>query len=211
MENNGDYNVTGITYDANGNIQTLKRNKNTENGSNAMDDFTYDYKDDKPNQLDYVHDEVDETTNADDLKPQNPGNYIYNSIGQLTTDLGEDFAYVYNASGLVTEVNKVNGTPIVKFYYNDKNHRLKKKSYNTQSGALMTTTHYVRDASGTPLAIYNKQGTAPTELKEHTIYGANRLGVHYRQDGTDAYQLTDHLGNVRAVIVKNGENAVSLT
>jgi len=35
--------------------------------------------------------------------------------------------------------------------------------------------------------------------------------VHYRQDGTDAYQLTDHLGNIRAVIMKNGENAVSLT
>ena len=26
-----------------------------------------------------------------------------------------------------------------------------------------------------------------------------------------AYQLNDHLGNVRAVIMKNGENAVSLT
>jgi len=50
-----------------------------------------------------------------------------------------------------------------------------------------------------------------TKLEEHPIYGSSRLGVHYRQSGTDAYQLTDHLGNVRAVIMKNGGNAVSLT
>jgi len=63
-----------------------------------------------------------------------------------------------------------------------------------------------RDASGSPLAIYENNG-----LTEHPIYGSSRLGVHYRQSGTDAYQLTDHLGNVRAVIMKNGNNAVSLT
>ena len=35
--------------------------------------------------------------------------------------------------------------------------------------------------------------------------------IEHRESGTDAYQLTDHLGNVRAVIMKNGGNAVSLT
>jgi len=70
----------------------------------------------------------------------------------------------------------------------------------------ITTTVYVRDAAGTPLAIYEDN-----ELVEHTIYGANRLGVHKRQTNTNVYQLTDHLGNVRAVIIKNASNAVSLT
>ena len=46
----GDYNVNNITYDANGNIQTLNRNGYTGGGSNAMDNFTYHYKP-KTNQL----------------------------------------------------------------------------------------------------------------------------------------------------------------
>ena len=46
----GDYDVSNITYDANGNIQTLNRNGYTGGGSNAMDNFTYNYKP-KTNQL----------------------------------------------------------------------------------------------------------------------------------------------------------------
>ncbi|MDC1265230.1 hypothetical protein N8009_00370 [Flavobacteriaceae bacterium] len=60
----GDYDVSNITYDANGNIQTLNRNKNTENGSNKMDELTYAYKTDKPNQLKRVDDAVTIATNA---------------------------------------------------------------------------------------------------------------------------------------------------
>jgi RHS repeat-associated protein len=206
----GDYDVTGITYDANGNIQSLKRNKNTENGSNAMDDLNYVYKTDKPNQLLRVEDN-EGNAGVGDIDTQTGDNYHYNSIGQLKENLSENLRYAYNASGLVTEVAQLNGTPIVKFYYNDKNHRVKKESYNTQGGNLQNTTYYVRDASGTPLAIYTKQANAPTQLEEHTIYGASRLGVHYRQDNTNAYQLTDHLGNVRAVIVKQGNAAATLT
>src|SRR5690606_39018748 len=59
---NDDYNVNGITYDANGNIKTLNRNKNTVSGSNAMDKLSYTYKTDKPNQLLRVDDAVTTTT-----------------------------------------------------------------------------------------------------------------------------------------------------
>ena len=219
---NADYKVNNITYDANGNIQSLNRNKNTQDGSNRMDELTYAYKTDQPNQLKRVDDAVLIATNADDIKDQTTvDNYIYNSIGQLIENKEEKVKYTYNASGLVTEVQK-NETPRVRFYYNDRGHRIKKESFHP-SGT--TTTYYVRDAAGSVMSIYTggssyqsiNPGAPPepvpflTIQKELPIYGSSRLGVHYRQSGTDAYQLTDHLGNVRAVIMKNGENAVSLT
>ncbi|HTN08239.1 MAG TPA: RHS repeat-associated core domain-containing protein, partial [Flavipsychrobacter sp.] len=34
--------------------------------------------------------------------------------------------------------------------------------------------------------------------------GSGRIGIYYRPSTTYAYQLTDHLGNVRAVVAKNG-------
>ena len=47
-------------------------------------------------------------------------------------------------------------------------------------------------------------------LTEHPIYGTSRLGVYKRKSKTTRYQLTDHLGNVRAVIAKKGSNAAAL-
>ncbi len=197
-----DYDVTNLTYDANGNIQSLDRNKQTENGSNAMDKLAYTYKPQK-NQLDHVTDAVTSPTNTDDIKSQTAGNYTYNQIGQLVHNTEENIDYVYNASGLVTEVQK-NNQPLVKFYYNDKGHRVRKESFT--NGTLTHTEYYIRDVAGNTLAIY-RNGI----LKELPIYGASRLGIHYKESNTDAYQLTDHLGNIRAVVIKNGQNLLSLT
>ena len=201
-----DYKVYGITYDANGNIQTLNRNKNTENSSNAMDKLTYQYRSDKPNQLKRVDDAVTSVTHANDIKDQvTENNYIYNSIGQLVENNDENVKYEYNASGLVTKVFYNNNLK-VEFYYNDKGFRVQKKTYATDGISVEKTTHYVRDASGSTLAIYenNQQVAMP-------IYGASRLGVYKKPSSTSVYQLTDHLGNVRAVIAKDGNgNAAAL-
>lgn len=212
-QNNGnitigtDYKVSNITYDANGNIQTLNRNKNTTNGSNAMDAFSYKYKRAKPNQLDHIDDSVTIATNVNDLKDQNSGNYLYNSIGQLTENVGEGVKYIYNASGLVTEVQK-NKLPLVKFYYDDKGFRVKKEAY---VGAYKAITWYVRDASGNPMAIINQPAGKAPNTEENPIYGNSRIGMFFRADNSSVYQLTDHLGNVRAVVSKktNG-NATAL-
>ncbi len=206
---NRDYHVYGITYDANGNILSLNRNKQTENGSNAMDQFSYVYKQDRPNQLDHVDDAVAAATDADDLKDQEANNYVYNNIGQLVEDRSQGLRYTYNVSGLVTEVAK-NGIPLVKFYYDDRGHRSRKESFNTSTGTLQTTTYYVRDVAGSTMGVYARQAGGSTSLVEQSIYGSGRLGIHKRASGTDLYELTDHLGNVRAVIARNGKDAVSL-
>ncbi|WP_431160482.1 leucine-rich repeat domain-containing protein [Flagellimonas beolgyonensis] len=197
------YDVGPITYDANGNIQGLVRNKNLHLGSTAMDDLTYHYDPKKPNRLLWVDDSVGDAPDADDLGGQVQNNYQYNGIGQLTYDLSQDVAYIYNASGLVTEVLQ-KGSTLVKFFYNDRNHRVRKESY--VGGDLKQTTYYVRDVAGQVMAVYS-DGGGEMALAEQPIYGMGRLGVAYN-GMNDAkiyvYELTDHLGNVRAVFTKNG-------
>lgn len=95
-----------------------------------------------------------------------------------------------------------NDVPLVKFYYNDRGHCIKKETY--ASGSLTKTTYYVRDAAGSSMAVY--EGTTP---KENPIYGNNRLGVFYRGSNTSLYQLTDHLGNVRALVGSTGIKGAS--
>src|SRR5690606_29263647 len=73
-------------------------------------------------------------------------------------------------------------------------------------GSLTRSDRYVRDASGSVLAVY--EGAA---VKEHALYGLGRLGAYYRAGGTYAYQLADHLGNVRAVVMKDGAGALAVT
>ena len=198
-----DYKVSGITYDANGNIQSLDRNMNTiGSNSNKMDKLRYTYRTDKPNQLDYVDDLVG-NAGVQDIDAQSPNNYEYNAIGQLIKNKGEGVEYEYNASGLVTLV-KHNGNKRVAFFYNDKNFRTRKASYD-DNGNLTKTTDYIRDAVGSVLAIYENQA-----LKELPIYGASRLGIYKKESNTSVYQLTDHLGNVRAVIESDGTNAAAL-
>ena len=163
-----------------------------------MDKLTYHYdKDNKPNQLQRIQDDVTNPTNADDIKNQTTlNNYTYNDIGQLTNNADEVVDYEYNASGLVTLV-KYNGKDKVRFYYNDKNFRTKKVSYKNDGSTVEKTTIYVRDVAGQVLAIY-ENGVQ----KEVPIYGVSRLGVYNKTDQSSVYQLTDHLGNVRAVIKK---------
>ena len=125
---NKDYEVSNITYDENGNIQALKRNGYTDgNGTNAMDEFTYNYSN-GTNQLTYIEDSNDnpDATRYDDLRDQtNPSgdaNYIYNSMGQLETNLQEGVSYEYNASGLVTKINEFSQTNTGSWattYFND--------------------------------------------------------------------------------------------
>ena len=199
---NNDYRVDNITYDANGNIKTLKRNKQTQ-GGNAMDDLTYTYDGTKKNRLVRVDDAVGPVAGADDIEDQSGINYVYDAIGRLAENVSEGLKYTYNTGGLVTEIKKNNVT-LVRFSYDDRGHRVGKEIYT--GGSLTRSDRYVRDASGSVLAVY--EGTA---LKEHALYGLGRLGAYYRAGGTYAYQLADHLGNVRAVVMKDGAGALAVT
>nr|WP_299213970.1 RHS repeat-associated core domain-containing protein [uncultured Allomuricauda sp.] len=201
-EGGGDYNVTGIEYDPNGNIERLIRNKQTEGNTNAMDDLTYHYNAAKPNRLTHVDDSKGNVAGADDIGDQGANNYSYNAIGQLTGNTAEGITYTYNAQGLVTEV-QVSGNTRVKFYYSDRGQRVKKESYSA-GGQLSGTTYYVRDFIGNPMAIYYRPSGGGLSLIEQPLYGNQRLGMRYEADDSYVYELKDHLGNVRTLFKKNG-------
>ena len=207
QNSNGDYKLDKLTYDANGNIQSLRRKKDTQSNNNEMHDLEYVYKNSKPNQLSHVNDFATSPSGINDLEDQSIDNYIYNEIGQLVYNDQDDLEYIYTVSGLVSEIKK-EGSTLLKFYYNDKNHRIR-KDIHTSTGIV--TTWYVRDNEGTPLSVYSKINDDPIVLEEHTIYGVDRIGVMKRESSTNLYELEDHLGNIRGVIIKNGSNAAALT
>ena len=111
-------------------------------------------------------------TNANDIKTQlTENNYIYNSIGQLTENKAEKVKYEYNASGLVTKVY-YNNTLKVQFFYNDKGFRVKKVFHTNIAKFPTKETYYVRDASGSVLAIVTKPAAPIPQLPHDCIVWA---------------------------------------
>jgi RHS repeat-associated protein len=133
---------------------------------------------------------------------------IYNNLPPLTAGIQRSFV-----DNVVLEAAV---STKVAFQYNDRGQRVKKESYNNQT---TYSTYYVRDAAGSVMAVYTKTAGPftyqPLQVKEHSIYGSGRIGVFKRENtlpgGYALYELTDHLGNVRAVIMKSGGNVLSLT
>lgn len=93
------------------------------------------------------------------------------------------------------------------------------KKYYEPASTLHTTTWYSYGAQpGTVLAVYEKGANGALKVVEHAIYGSSRLGIDKREVTytTDtvaahdtlftrdlrlrAYELNDHLGNVRVTI-----------
>ena len=119
-----------------------------------------------------------------------------NTIGELSDAMGQRIAKT------VTNKNETNGDKIV-------------------------TTYYVRDPQGNVLAVYEykhgESGNGTFTLAEQHLYGASRLGMRKRDlalNTTNAnesttpvthYELTNHLGNVMAVISDEASTAAEPT
>ncbi len=189
----------GLTYDANGNIQTLQR---TNDAGTIVDKLTYNYINTGTNQLNNIRESATVTADVTDIENQSSGNYVYDAIGQLKQNLSENLYYFYNTQGLVTEIQKGTNNTIVKFFYNERGQRIKKESYNTATFVLQNTTFYQLDISGNTLAVYNLPSGGSITQIELPIYGLDRLGIYKKASGISSYEIKDHLGNVRAVIEK---------
>jgi RHS repeat-associated protein len=194
-----------ITYDADGNILTYKRNGNAANL--AMDDLRYSYyyqaidvsgnkswKTYQPgqatntapadlyaysNRLAHVKDAVATPNLTEDLESQPDNNYAYDEIGNLTKDAQEGITNIdWNVYGKIKGIVKTNG-PVITYSYDASGNRVS-KNVNSKE------TWYVRDATGNVMALYTKENsTAPLKLTESHLYGSSRLGVYNRDVNMD--------------------------
>jgi RHS repeat-associated protein len=191
-------------YDANGNIRALQR---TNAAGAVVDDFTYGYDGAyvggdpgfyNTNKLQYI---------------LSGGNYIrsfeYDNMGRLIYDwdyqTNKNKLVDYNNGSKVTSVKDPNsGLLRVSFEYDENGQRIKKLNYNA-SGQLILVTYYVENVIYTQPVSGGVYGAVTAQ--EYEIQGAStRLGTYYRPTNIYAYELTDHLGNVRAVIAQSGSS-----
>lgn len=220
MHASGQYTFSGVsegtkwaseyTYDANGNILTLKRYNPA--GTSLMDDLTYNYNTKaapgvmiagleynyggKLNRLGNINDLTSSITYPGDIDSQSPNNYEYDAIGNLTKDVKEEIANIeWTVYGKIKKVTRTTGSkkPDLEFWYDAMGQRFMKceKPKNQTNGALLSQqlwkfTYYQRDAQGNVLSIYQiakKPADCPYEMKldEQVLYGSNRLGVYRRK------------------------------
>ncbi len=195
---------TYYTYDPNGNIIHLGRNG--KSSLLQMDDLSYYYRP-NTNQLDYVDDAPSNYSGnyPDDIDAQSAGNYSYDAIGNLVGDVSESIEIEWNTYGKIDAIVPVSPSPkpYIAFTYDAMGNRVKKEVNSspypytggqpTRLPQHITTTYYVRDASGNIMAVYERKNeaiagqpgfyTATFTLMEVTLYGSSRLG-NYAPDNT---------------------------
>ncbi|MVT08531.1 RHS repeat-associated core domain-containing protein [Chitinophaga tropicalis] len=217
-----------VTYDGNGNILTYLRNGSGINGKQtAMDQLTYGYQKDASgnllnNKLLQVKDNISSEEYVSDLHNQADNNYIYDKIGNLAEDKQANITRIqWTVYGKIKLIQFSNGSSI-EYRYDPSGNRVYKQHNHD---GINDRTWYVRDAQGNVLTVYgNKSGGSQLYWKEQHLYGSSRLGIwnadllstssaatissRWLQKGNKQFELSNHLGNVLAVITDKAKDSV---
>jgi RHS repeat-associated protein len=184
----GNYNVSGITYDKNGNIITLNRNgwQNSSTFEN-MDVLSYDYYL-NTNRLKNVNDSGNESYGFKELANTSI-EYTYDANGNMLTDANKGIAsnIIYNHLNLPTNVNLGSGT--INYTYDALGNRLRKVANG------ITTDYagnYVYENNELQFFSHNEGYVTPTGSGEFKY----------------VYQYKDYLGNVRLSYTDNNNDGV---
>ena len=167
-----DYDVSGITYDANGNIMTLTRRDDTQ----ILDSLDYDYS---GNRLTSVTDNGDRSDGFS--YTGSPANYTYDGNGNLTHDYFKGMSVSYNSLNLPNEIDF--GTVDIEFVYAASGVKLQKKI----NQGTTSTTDYVGN-------IIYQDGEIQSILTSEGRVVPSGSEFNYE------FHLKDHLGNMRVAL-----------
>ncbi len=196
----GDYNEFGLEYDANGNIQTLKRNgfTNTTDQFQLMDDLVYSYK---GNQLQAVQDNSlyenenhFDFTDGADLAEE----YLYDANGNMIEDKNKGISSIsYNHLNLPESVLFSSGEKI-EFIYDANGIRRHKISMNAidqiNNSYYDGAFHY----SGTQISFIqqSKGRVVPVENQGVTTYQYEYHYIDHQNNTRLSYSDLDHNGQI---------------
>ncbi|MEO0776493.1 MAG: RHS repeat-associated core domain-containing protein [Bacteroidota bacterium] len=196
-----------LRYDDNGNIYTQRHYGEFTSCTQSVFLNLLNYKYTNgigKNQLTRIGDGWEHGCVPGELTRQDPQNYTYNAKGQLISDVQQNRYLEYDINGRVRRVRDglTPTSPLLAEYdYGPDGQRVKKTVYQ---GSNWESTWYVY---GNGLqGIYTSSSTCggcTPERKEVSLYGMDRVGMAFETGAWNYhYELSDHLGNVRAVIAE---------
>ncbi|HVY76216.1 MAG TPA: DUF6443 domain-containing protein [Puia sp.] len=209
-----DFSVTGLSYDANGNILTMTQRGFTVGGSSAVDSLTYTYLNSgASNKLMGVTDAANNPTSllgdfhyATGSKQST--DYNYNGNGNITHDNNKAIDTIsYNYLSLPQTVH-MNTRGNITYTYDAAGIKLKKvitDSTNRHSTTILYVAGFVYQQTDT---ITNPGGGTDTLQFLMHEEGRTRWAYHKYINGTSAYKFEydffekDHLGNTRMVLTQ---------
>lgn len=143
-------------YDADGNIQRLKRNDGTGSGS-TIDDILYTYQSGS-DRLSEAYDQGYSSSTVDFPRMPSGANYFYDATGNLAYDKFDSSKMTWNVYGkLRSVVDSPAASPHIIYYdYDGLGNRVRKEVVTKidSKNESHVGEYYVRDATGNILAVY---------------------------------------------------------
>ncbi|WP_161964078.1 DUF6443 domain-containing protein [Chitinophaga flava] len=200
-----DFSVSNLSYDASGNILTMRQKGISGGAPTTIDDLRYDYKNGSTNKLNFVTDGIfNPQSTLGDFKENQQADtqdYWYDDNGNMTRDENKNIgAITYNHLNL-PEAITMTGKGNIRYYYNALGKKVRKVVQdNSGSSSITTTTDYI---NGFVYKDNVLQFTGHEEGRIRAVTSQN-APVAFVYD----YFEKDHLGNVRIVLTEQNTNAI---
>jgi RHS repeat-associated protein len=208
-----DFTVDGISYDAGGNIRTMRQRGLKVGVSATIDSLNYQYFANS-NQLQNVSDGIADPSPLGDFKDTTvtAGDYAYDVNGNIITDFnrrmcssGGGQGAVYNFLDKPDSIG-INGKAGIHYYYDAGGNQLYKQVNDYTPGASPAVKNYFYSKgfvylNDTLQYVLQEEGRIRYARKVNSSTGAIYYAYEYD------YFLRDHLGNVRTVLTEGKDTS----